>query len=195
MRDYAEVPVPDAAGLRRWLEVNHRQATPVWLVTAKKGQPDYLAYGDIVEELLCFGWVDSLPRAHDTTHTMLLASPRKAGSAWSKPNRDRIARLIASARMHEAGLAKVEAAKCDGSWDFLKAAEAGTEQPDLAAALSGHAQSRRGFNGFSAATRRRLIEWVERAKRPVTRAKRIAAIVADAAEGRDPLAWSPKASR
>ena len=195
MRDYAEVEVADAVALRRWLEANHRQEPPVWLVTAKKGQSDYFAYGDIVEELLCFGWVDSLPRARDTTHTMLLASQRKPGSAWSKPNRDRVARLIAAGRMATPGLVKVEAAKRDGSWDFLKAAEAGIEQADLAAALSQHKASRRGFDDFSAATRRRLIEWVERAKRPATRSERIETIVADAAAGRDPLAWSPKDSR
>lgn len=195
MRDFAEVEIADVAALRDWLERHHRQAVPVWLVTQKKGQPHYLAYADIVEELLCYGWIDSLPRARDATSTMLLASPRKMGSAWSKPNRERVERLIADGRMRNTGLAMVEAAKRDGTWDFLKAAEAGIEQPDLTDALSRNPASRRGFDAFTAATRRRLIEWVERAKRPATRATRITAIVTGAAIARDPLAWSPKTSR
>lgn len=189
MRDYAKVEVPDRAGLRAWLAAHHTQGEPVWLVTAKKGNEGYIPYPDIVEEALCFGWIDSLPRALDATRSMLLLSPRKPGSAWSKPNRERIARLTEAGLMHEAGLAKVAAARADGSWDFLKTAEAGGVPADLANALDAVPHARSNYDRFTAPTRRRLVEYLIRAKRPETRAARVAKIVEGAKVAIDPLLW------
>jgi uncharacterized protein YdeI (YjbR/CyaY-like superfamily) len=191
LTERARIETATASELRSWLAVHHRQSESVWLVTSKKGQPDYIAYGEIVEELLCFGWVDSLPRALDATRSMLLISPRKPGSAWSKPNRDRVARLIAAGRMARSGLAKVEAAKRDGSWDLLKNAEAGIVPADLAEALA-RGCATENFDAFSAATRRRIIEFVVRAKRTDTRTARIARVVESARVGEDPLIWRPR---
>jgi len=80
---FEQIEISSRADLRRWLEENHTQAQSVWLVTWKKGDPRYLPYGEIVEEALCFGWVDSLPRKLDAARSMLLLSPRRAGSGWS----------------------------------------------------------------------------------------------------------------
>jgi len=192
MRDYARVEVADRAGLRAWLAAHHAGHDPIWLVTAKKRQPGYLSYGEIVEEALCFGWVDSLPRALDAERTMLLLSPRKAGSAWSAPNRERVVRLTTDGLMHPAGLAKVATARADGSWDFLKSAEDGVAPPDLAAALDADPAARRGYEAFSAAVRRRILESLLRARRAETRAARIARILDGARAGVDPLALERK---
>jgi len=192
MRNYQQISVNDRPALRRWLTANHRQSESIWLVFAKRGEPDYLSYPAIVEEALCFGWVDSLPRALDERRTMILLSPRKAGSAWSKPNRERAERLIAGGLMQPAGAAKIAAACSDGSWDRLKAAEAGVVPDDLATALRATADARAGFDALSAAKRRNLIDHVTSAKRAETRAARIAKVVAAAAEGRDALAWVRK---
>lgn len=193
MRDYRQVSVDDRAALRRWLADHHTQTDPIWLAAAKKGHHGHIPYGEIVEEALCFGWVDSLPRALDDTHSMLLLSPRKVGSAWSKPNRERIERLIASGSMHAAGIAKVVAAKVDGSWDFLKTAELGTVPDDLAAALAAVPGASTSYDAFTGPTRRRIVEYLMRAKRPETRAARIARVVEGAVAGIDPLLWKPKA--
>jgi uncharacterized protein YdeI (YjbR/CyaY-like superfamily) len=193
VRDYERVWIADRTALRRWLVDHYRQVDPIWLVTAKKSNGGYIPYAEIVEEALCFGWVDSLPRGLDAIYTMLLLSPRKAGSAWSKPNRERVARLIASGSMHTAGLAKVDAAKLDGSWDFLKIAESGAVPSDLATALATNPGARASYDAFSAPTRRRIVEYLMRAKRPETRASRLARIVEGARAGIDPLAWKPKA--
>lgn len=192
IKEYARVEVTSAAALRDWLQVNHAQREPVWLVTAKKAAgAGYIPYDAIVEAALCFGWVDSLPRALDEKRSMLLLSPRKAGSGWSKPNRERVARLIERGRMQPPGLAKIEAAKADGSWDLLKSAEAGEVPDDLAQALAA-AGAREGWDALSDAVRRRCLEQIMRAKRPETRDKRIETIVAGARKGVDPLAWRPK---
>lgn len=192
MRDYQQVSVDDRQALRRWLAVNYEQPDSIWLVVAKRGQPDYLPYSAIVEEALCFGWVDSLPRALDERRTMILLSPRKARSSWSKPNRERAERLIAEGLMHPAGAAKVAVARRDGSWDRLTAAEAGVVPDDLAKALSATTDARGGFAALSAAKRRNLIDHVTSAKRAETRSARIVKVVASAAEGRDALAWLRK---
>ena len=85
------------AELRRWLTENHAVSGTIWLVTYKKAQADmHVPYDDIVEEALCFGWVDSLPRALDAERTMLRLSPRKPGSAWSGLNKARIEKLAAA---------------------------------------------------------------------------------------------------
>jgi len=159
---------------RRWLEGHHATERGVWLVTFKKGSGGpHLPYGDAVEEALCFCWVDSLPRKLDETRSMLLVTPRKAGSNWSKLNKDRAERLIAEGRMTEAGLAKIEAAKRDGSWDRLNEVEALTLPADLAAAFGTDRQAKANFEAFPPSSRRGILEWILNAKGPDTRAKRI----------------------
>jgi uncharacterized protein YdeI (YjbR/CyaY-like superfamily) len=112
---YPRVEVRGRAELREWLAAHHSQAEGVWLVTYKKkpGAP-HLPYSDIVEEALCFGWIDSLPRKLDDDRTMLLLTPRKAGSAWSAANKQRVERMSEAGLMKEAGLRKVEEAKASG---------------------------------------------------------------------------------
>lgn len=188
----ARVEVACAAELRAWLCAHHASAESVWLVTPRKGAGRaHLPYGTIVEELLCFGWIDSLPRGLDAARTMILISPRKPGSNWSKDNRERIARLEREGRMAPPGAAAVAAARVDGSWDRLVATESGEAPPDLAAALA-EASAAGGWAGLSLAVRRRSLEFLLSAKRPETRAKRIAQIVGAAREGKDPTAWRPK---
>lgn len=187
------VEVASAADLRTWLAAHHTSTQSVWLVTGKKqAGARYIPYAAIVEELLCFGWIDSLPRALDETRAMLLISPRKRGSAWSKDNRERIIRLEAEGRMAAPGRAVVEAARADGAWERLIATESGEAPPDLAEALA-KAVALIGWESLSLSVRRRSLELLLAAKRPETRAKRIAQIVSAAAEGKDPTTWRPKA--
>lgn len=186
------VEVASTRELRAWLAANHARGQSVWLVTGKKGAgAGYIPYAGIVEELLCFGWIDSLPRALDESRAMLLISPRKPGSAWSKDNRERIARLEAEGRMAAPGRAVVEAARADGAWERLMETESGEAPPDLAEALAA-AGARARWEAFSLSVRRRSLELLLAARRPETRAARIARIVAAAREGKDPTAWRPR---
>lgn len=172
--DLAQILVRSRAELREWLAQNHPQPESIWLVTYKKGSPFYLPYDDIVEEAICFGWIDSLVRKRDEATTMLLLSPRKAGSAWSRVNKDRVARLEAEGLLHPAGAAKIAQARVDGTWDKLNEVDALVEPPDLVAALAKFSDARRHWDAFPPSTRRGILEWILQAKRPETRAKRIA---------------------
>ncbi|WP_376088429.1 YdeI family protein [Roseomonas sp. CCTCC AB2023176] len=173
------------AAWRAWLVANHRQSGSVWLVTFRKHVADrHVPYDTVVEEALCFGWVDSLPRALDADRTMLLLSPRKAGSNWSALNKDRVERMIAAGLMTPAGLEKIEAAKRDGSWARLDAVEALVVPDDLAAALAAAVPASGNFAAFPKSVRRGILEWIGNAKRPETRAARVAETARLAAENR-----------
>jgi len=92
LEDAPEIEIASRADLRGWLAVNRGRTKGVWLVSYRKSDTGrYVSYGDIVAECLCFGWVDSLPRAKDEARSMLWIAPRKPGSNWSKANKERIA--------------------------------------------------------------------------------------------------------
>ena len=92
-----QVSVTTVTELAAWLSDNYRQSTSVWLITYKKHvEAKYIAYSDIVDELLCYGWIDSLPRKLDNDRSMILISPRKSSSAWSAVNKKKICLLYTS---------------------------------------------------------------------------------------------------
>lgn len=181
------------ADWRAWLAANHTRAEGVWLITWKKtaGKPT-ISYEESVEEALCFGWVDSKGNKLDDERTMLWFAPRKAGSGWSRPNKARVERLIAQGRMTPAGLAKIEAAKADGSWVLLDAVENLEVPDDLAAEFDNYPAARANFDAFPRSARRGILEWIVQAKRPETRAKRIAETARLAQENERANQWRPK---
>jgi uncharacterized protein YdeI (YjbR/CyaY-like superfamily) len=176
----AQIEVTSRAELRRWLTLNHTQAEGIWLVTYKKPDPRNLPYDDVVEEALCFGWIDSLPRKLDESRSMLLLAPRKAASAWSALNKKRVAKLIAEDKMQPAGLRTVAAAKAGGHWTRLDAVEALEIPPDLAAAFSKAKSALQNFEAFPRSVKRAILEWIMQAKKPETRAARISETVSKA---------------
>lgn len=184
------------AAWRAWLAANHTRHTGVWLVTYKQsaGIPD-LSYNDGVEEALCFGWVDSRPRALDADRTMLWYAPRKAGSAWAKTNKERVARLIANGLMQEAGLAKINAAKADGSWGTLDSVDRLEIPVELEAAFGRYAGSSANFANFPPGIRRGILEWIATARTSATREKRAEETARLAAQNQRANQWTPKDKR
>ena len=183
------VEVRSRAELRDWLTANHGQAESIWLVTYKKPSPSHVPYGDIVDEVLCFGWIDSQPRLLDAARSMLRLSPRKPKSGWSKVNKDRIERLTADGLMAEPGLARIEQAKRNGTWTLIDAATADTVPADLTEAFARHPGAEQNFMGFPPSTRRATLEWITLARRPETRAARIEETASLAAKGERANQW------
>jgi uncharacterized protein YdeI (YjbR/CyaY-like superfamily) len=138
------------------------------------GKP-FVAYEDAVQEALCYGWIDGQLRPIDDERSSLLFTPRKPGSGWARTNKDRVRALIAEGRMRPAGLAKIEAAKKDGSWTLLDSVEALEVPADLRKALG--AAGAKKFAALAASARKQHLYSLVTAKRPETRAARIAAIV------------------
>lgn len=174
MSEHQQVLVESQQELRDWLKAHHQQKESLWLVKWKKGHSkNYLSYDDIVDELICFGWVDSLPRKLDAQKTMLRISPRKPQSNWSSVNKERVKRLIEAGKMEAAGLAMVEIAKQNGRWDFLNDVEKLILPEDLKLALGQNAEAERYFQNFPPASKRGILEWIKNAKQADTRKKRI----------------------
>ncbi len=159
---------------RAWLQANHATSAGIWLIYYKKesGKPR-VSYDEAVEEALCFGWVDSRPNAIDDERYMQLFSPRKAKSPWSKLNKQRVEMLIQQGLMTPAGLAKIEAAQQDGSWTAYDAIEELAMPEDLALALAANETARQHFEAFPPSSKKNILWWIESAKRPETRAKRV----------------------
>ncbi|MEO0790703.1 MAG: YdeI/OmpD-associated family protein [Bacteroidota bacterium] len=177
-----KVLIESAAELHSWLLKNFRNSESVWLVKWKKnsGMP-YFSYDEMVDELIAFGWVDSLPRKLDERQTMCRISPRNPKSNWSKVNKDRAERLLRKGRMHPAGLALVEQAKENGAWTFLDDVEQLIIPPDLESALSANKQAAFYFERFPKSSKRGILEWIKNAKRAPTRKSRIEETVNKAA--------------
>jgi uncharacterized protein YdeI (YjbR/CyaY-like superfamily) len=159
---------------RAWLEANHAAGRGAWLIVAKKGaRVQGVTYEEAVEEGLCYGWIDSKTKALDADRTLQTFTPRKPGGTWARSNKERIERLIEQGRMTPAGMAKIEQAKADGSWNALDEFEDLAVPDDLATALGDNEQAAVNFAAFSPGARRTYLWWIKSAKRPETRARRI----------------------
>jgi uncharacterized protein YdeI (YjbR/CyaY-like superfamily) len=173
--------------LRDWLAENHGTSGTVWLVTWRKGTPHHLPWPEIVRELLCWGWIDSLPRKLDAERTMLRISPRDPSSAWSGVNKAHVEAARAEGRMTQAGEAAVAAARENGMWSFLDDVERLEVPPDLAEALGA---ARPGWDAYQSTVKRGTLEWIKTAKRPATRERRIAEVARAAAAGERPAPFA-----
>ncbi|MDQ1245737.1 MAG: hypothetical protein QG597_104 [Actinomycetota bacterium] len=177
-RDYEHVSITSRDELRAWLTVNADRDVGIWLVTYRSstGKPAP-SYDDIVEEALCFGWIDSTIRNLDDERNALLFTPRKPTSTWAASNKRRLERLIPAGLMTERGLRAIEVAKSNGSWQILDSVEALEVPTDLAAALAAANQTER-WDATKPGVRKQHLWQVVSAKRPETRARRISAVVA-----------------
>ena len=173
---YPRVHAKTAAEWRRWLRDNHETAQGVWLVAYKAATGKArLTYEESIPDALCYGWIDSVNKPIDEERTMLLFTPRRPGSGWSRTNKVRIARLLKEGLMEPAGLAKITAAKRDGSWTLLDSVEALEIPDDLRKALG--AAGVRKFEALTPGRRKEHLRALVTARRPETRAKRVAEIV------------------
>jgi len=167
---------------RAWLERNHADSPGIWLLYYKKatGKPR-LEYDEIVEEALCFGWVDSRAGRLDDERSMLLITPRRPKSGWSKPNKERIRKLKRAGLLTEAGLEAVEVAKRNGAWTVLDGPEALEMPADLHAAFEENMAAKENYEAFPPSAKKVILAWIATAKREETRSKRIVETVRSAA--------------
>lgn len=177
------VEVASQAEWRAWLKRNHARTEGIWLVSYKKHVAEkHLPWDTIVEEALCFGWIDSTARALDADRRMLYLRPRKAKGVWSRINKARVEELIRQKRMAAPGMRAIELAKANGSWNAIDHVEALTMPEDLNAALARNATARRHFEAFPPGSRKIILHWISNAKAPATRSTRIRETVALAAK-------------
>ena len=183
LSDLPRIEIDSRAGWRAWLEAHHRSSGSIWLVTFKRGRGPHVPYGEVVDEALCFGWIDSRPARLDEDRSMVLLSPRRAGSRWSAVNKAKVAALTEAGLMAPAGLAAVARAQADGTWSALDGVDALEEPADLTAALDAIPHARGKWDRFARSARRGILEWISSARTDATRARRIAQTAAMASIG------------
>ena len=169
----------------QWLAQHHASATGAWLMHAKKGNREpTVSYAEALEVALCFGWIDSRKKAHDDGHFLQRWTPRSARSIWSKVNRDHALRYIEQGKMQPAGLAEVERARRDGRWDAAyDPVSAAQVPPDLQCALDASPAAAHMFGKLSSQNRYAILFRLQGAKKPETRAARLAKYVDMLARG------------
>jgi len=170
----------DRGELEAWLEENGGDSDGVWLKIAKKGAPvPSVTYDEAVELALCFGWIDSQVRRFDDTHYIQRFTPRRPRGRWSKINREKAEALEAAGALRPAGAAEVEAAKADGRWEAAyEGARTAKVPDDLQAALDASPAAATFFADLDSANRYAIIWRLGDAKKPETRARRLAKFIA-----------------
>jgi uncharacterized protein YdeI (YjbR/CyaY-like superfamily) len=187
LADAPEVFAEDRVTWRTWLEANHETSGGAWLVTwrSRSGRQG-LPYEHAVEEALCFGWVDGTAGTVDDDRGKLYFAPRKPNSGWAATNKARVERLIAAGRMAPAGLAAIDRAKANGSWELLDSVERLEVPPDLAAALAARPPAAANFAAFPPSVRKQALSSLVMARRPETRTDRVRRIAEAAARNERP---------
>lgn len=176
-----ELTVADVSDWRKWLGKHHADTVGVRLVLSKKGamEPTRLTYAEALEEALSYGWIDGQGNRRDDATYLVRFTPRRKRSVWSKRNTQIAERLIEEGRMQAAGVAEIERAKADGRWDAAYPGSKEIEVPDdLAVALGAAPAAKTMFATLSAVNRYAVLYRIQAAKRPDTRARRIAQLVA-----------------
>jgi uncharacterized protein YdeI (YjbR/CyaY-like superfamily) len=168
-----------------WLAENHESAAGVRVKIAKKNSGiESVAYPEVLDIAIAYGWIDGVRNAIDDAYFLQRFTPRGPRSKWSKINRDKATRMIESGEMKPAGMREVELARADGRWDAAyDSHRTATVPDDLEAAFDANPKAREFFETLNSQNRYAVLYRVQDAKRPDTRARRIAQFVEMLARG------------
>lgn len=181
--NFQKVEVSSSQELRTWLEQHHAQKESVWLVTFKKTVPEkYLSTSEVLDELLCFGWIDGIRRKLDDNKTMQLISPRKV-EHWAKTYKDRAAKLIEEGKIQDAGFRSIELSNQAGLWDFMDDVDNLVVPEDLQKVLQKYEGATEFFYAINDSSKRFVLRYIKLAKTEKTRVSRIEQIAVLASRG------------
>jgi uncharacterized protein YdeI (YjbR/CyaY-like superfamily) len=183
--DLPVIAFDDLPSWERWLRKNGKTSKGLWLKFSKAGADrPTLKKSEAIEGALCHGWIDGQLAKFDAHYFLTRFTPRRRDSPWSKINRDTVQRLIAAGRVSAHGLREIESAKENGRWDKAYASSSNAVVPaDLRAALKAVPAAKRFFDQIDRTNRYAILYRVNDAKKPETRARRIAQFVEMLAHG------------
>jgi uncharacterized protein YdeI (YjbR/CyaY-like superfamily) len=171
--NFKKIEVSSQTELKDWLNKNHTQKESVWLVTYKKNIPEkYLSTSNILDELLCYGWIDGIRRKLDDNRTMQLISPRRK-EHWAKTYKVRAENLINEGKMQVAGFQSIAISKQNGLWNFMDDVDYLIIPKDLQETLAKYNEATDFFNAINNSSKRFVLRWIKLAKTEKTRASRI----------------------
>ncbi|WP_210505426.1 YdeI family protein [Naasia sp. SYSU D00057] len=185
MVDRETLEFADARAFEDWVAAHHDSSPGIWLRIAKKGSGiPSVTYDEALQVALAWGWIDGQKRPQDERHWLQGFGPRRPRSVWSKRNVEFAERLIEQGGMQPSGLAQVEAARADGRWDrAYDGPRNAVVPPDLQEALDADPRAAESFARLNSTNRFAILYRVQDAKRPETRARRIAQFVDMLARG------------
>lgn len=181
--NFNQVEVKSSSELREWLLMNHTQKESIWLVTYKKEITEkYVSVQEVLDQLLCFGWIDGIRRKLDQERTMQLIAPRKV-EHWSQTYKLRFAKLEELGLIHQSGFNAVESSKKAGLWNFMDDVDNLIIPNDLQEALTINNEAKLFFESINASSKRFVLRWIKLAKTDKTRVSRIEQIVQLSSKG------------
>jgi uncharacterized protein YdeI (YjbR/CyaY-like superfamily) len=181
--NFIQVEVKSSSELREWLLMNYTQKESIWLVTYKKEITEkYVSVQEVLDQLLCFGWIDGIRRKLDQERTMQLISPRKV-EHWSQTYKLRFAKLEELGLIHQSGFNAVETSKKAGLWNFMDDVDNLIIPNDLQEALTKNNEAKLFFESINASSKRFVLRWIKLAKTDKTRVSRIEQIVQLSSKG------------
>lgn len=181
--NFQKVEVTSSEELNRWLEMNHNQKESIWLVTFKKSIPDkYVSRTEVLDLLLCYGWIDGIRRKLDDNRTMQLISPRKV-EHWAKSYKDRAEKLISQGKMKSAGFKSITLSKKSGLWIFMDDVDKLIIPADLQKQLVKYEGAEPFFSNINDSSKRFVLRWIKLSKTDKTRNSRIKKIAELASKG------------
>jgi uncharacterized protein YdeI (YjbR/CyaY-like superfamily) len=172
--------------LRAWFSEHHETAPELFVGYWKKGTGGVgVSHPEAIEQALCFGWIDSVARRLDDQRYQVRFTPRRKSSVWSAVNVAKIAELTGRGLMHPAGRRAFELRKTDqiGAYPYENP-EASQFTAEQTALIEANPAAWEWFSRQTPAYRRSATHWVITAKRPETRARRLAQLIIDSSEGR-----------
>jgi uncharacterized protein YdeI (YjbR/CyaY-like superfamily) len=184
--DLPLIELADRDAWEAWLDENHLSSPGLWVKFAKKGAPRAtVTQAEAIEVALCFGWIDGQVGRVDESFYRQRFTPRRPKSKWSQINCGKALDLIDRGLMRPAGMDQVRRAQEDGRWDAAYEPQSrATVPPDFAVALAANPDAEAFFATLTGVRRYAFLYRIQDAKRPETRARRIASFVELLAEGR-----------
>ena len=183
LANYDRIQVRSIQELHHWLLDNHTSDESWWLVTYKKSVIDkYVDRWDVLDELICFGWIDGVRKKLDEQRTMQLISKRKV-QHWAKSYKERAALLTKEGRMQASGLKSVEEGKTNGLWHFMDDVDNLIIPADLELSLKSAEGAFEFFNQINDSSKRNSLRWLKLAKTEKTRQKRLLELTRLSAQG------------
>lgn len=173
------------AELRRWLERNHASEPELVIGVYKVGHADRgITYAQLMDELLAYGWIDSVTHGIDASSYKIRCTPRKAKSGWSRINLDKVERLIAEGRMTPAGMAAYQARDPELTRRAAFKASPSDLPEGLLRKFRANEAAWKYFEASAPSYQRIVSAWILSAKREETRERRLQQLIDCSAAGK-----------
>jgi uncharacterized protein YdeI (YjbR/CyaY-like superfamily) len=175
MKELQNIPIRTREEFRNWLNKNHDKSPGIWVIFYKKHiNIDCIKYNELLEEVLCFGWIDSLIKKIDDDKYARKITPRTNTRKWSELNKKKVLELIKEGKMTQPGLNKIDIYLKTGKVDWVrnKTQEKELKQIDIPdfiiTELANNEPALMNFNKLATTYKRHYILWITNARKEET---------------------------